>query len=332
MTSKRFFFIIFSIAVSAGSLVLILQVVPLGDVIQSMRRADAGYLLLALICVALALLTRGIRWWDLLNRRLSLLDATHMVNVMFLGNQLPLRMGEVARGVLATRRGVPLVTSGTSILVERLIDVLVLVLLIAATVNVIPSAASDLTDSAPLLGLLALIGFLMLLSFAHAPGFAFRLLDWLLKAAPVLERLPLRTMLSHILDGVRPLTNLRTLAMTAIWTSLAWGCAFATFYFAHLALGIRVDYTISVPLGIALSALSIAFPVSIAALGPFEVAILVSGRVAGMSDVEALALGFLLHGITVCSYIVWGTIGLLALGASPGTAFSAGGSKGSDSS
>jgi len=332
MTSRRLFFILFSIAISAGSLVLILRVVPIGDVFQSMRRADPAYLLLAFISVALALLTRGIRWWDLLNRRLSLLDATHMINVMFLGNQLPLRMGEVARGVLATRRGVPLVTSGTSIVVERLIDVLVLVLLIAATVDNIPSAASEITDRAPLLGLLALIGFLTLLLFAHAPGVAFRLLDGLLHAVPVLKRLPLRTMLGHILDGVKPLTDIRTLIMTAIWTSLAWGCAFATFYFSHLALGISVDYTISVPLGIALSALSIAFPVSIAALGPFEVAILVSGRVAGMTDVEALALGFLLHGINVFSYIIWGTIGLLALGASPGAAFAAVESEAADSS
>jgi uncharacterized membrane protein YbhN (UPF0104 family) len=130
-------------------------------------------------------------------------------------------------------------------------------------------------------------------------------------------------MLGHILDGLQPLTDLRTLIFTAVWTVLAWGCAFATLYFAHLALGIEVDYALSVPLGISLTALSIALPVSIAALGPFEVAILVTGQAVGMSDVEAIALGFLLHGVNVFSYIVWGIVGLLALGASPAAAFAA---------
>ncbi|MDE2854509.1 MAG: lysylphosphatidylglycerol synthase transmembrane domain-containing protein [Chloroflexota bacterium] len=323
MTNRRLAFILVSIIVSALSLALILRVVPFGDVIQSMRHADPFYLLLAFASVAVALLTRGIRWWGLLNRRLSLLDATHMVNVMFLGNQLPLRLGEVARGVLATRRGVPLVTSGTSIVVERLIDMLMLVLVIAATVGNMPAAPAELTDRASVFGALALVGFLALLIFAHAPGFANRLLDKLIKIAPTLERLPLRTMLGQLLDGLQPLTEIRTLIFTAVWTVIAWGAAFATLYFTHLALGIEVNYAISVPLGISLTALSIALPVSIAALGPFEVAILVTGQMVGMSDVEAIALGFLLHGINVISYAVWGVLGLLALGASPATAFAA---------
>ena len=206
---------------------------------------------------------------------------------------------------------------------ERLIDMLILVLVIAATVSNVPAAPADLTDKASLFGALALLGFLALLAFAHAPGFANSLLDRLIDVAPALERIPLRTMLGQLLDGLQPLTELRTLIFTAFWTVLAWGAAFATFYFTHLALGIEVDYAVSVPLGISLTALSIALPVSIAALGPFEVAILVTGQLVGMSDVEAIALGFLLHGINVISYAIWGTVGLLALGASPATAFAA---------
>ncbi len=323
MINRRLAFILVSIVVSALSLALILQVAPIGDVIQSMRTADPFYLLLAFACVAVALLTRGIRWWGLLNRRLSLLDATHMVNVMFLGNQLPLRLGEVARGVLATRRGVPLVTSGTSIVVERLIDMLTLVLVIAATVSNMPAAPAELTDRASLFGALALFAFVALLLFAHAPGFANRLLEKLLKIAPALERIPLRTILGQLLDGLQPLTEMRTLIFTAVWTVIAWGAAFVTLYFTHLALGIEVNYAISLPLGISLTSLSIALPVSVAALGPFEVAILVTGQLVGMSDVDAIALGFLLHGINVISYAVWGTVGLLALGASPATALAA---------
>ncbi|MCY3864455.1 MAG: lysylphosphatidylglycerol synthase transmembrane domain-containing protein [Chloroflexi bacterium] len=323
MSARRLLFFVASIAVSVGSLALILRSVPFEEVLNSLSKTDPVYLLLTVFAIALSLLTRGVRWWILLNRRISVLESFHMINVMFLGNQLPFRLGEVARGVLATRRGVPLVTSGTSIVVERLIDVLMLVLLIAATVSRMPDAPADLTDQASLLGLLALVGFLILLIFAYAPASAHRLLDKLLRAVKPLQRLPMKTLLSHLLDGLQPLTDMRTLLWTALWTLLAWTAALAALYFSHRALGIEVNYSISVPLGIALTAISIAMPISIAALGPFEFAIVVTGRFVGMSDAEAIALGFLLHGINVISYAAWGTIGLLALGASPAIAFGA---------
>lgn len=321
MNVRRLFFFVASISVSVGSLALILRTVPFSDVLNSLSRTDPVYLLLTVFAIALSLLTRGVRWWILLNRRITVLESFHMINVMFLGNQLPFRLGEVARGVLATRRGVPLVTSGTSIVVERLIDVLMLVLLIVATVSRMPDAPAELTEQASLFGLLGFVGFLTLLVFAYAPESAHRLLDKLLRVFKPLQRLPMKTMLSQLLDGLQPLTDRRTLLWTAIWTLLAWMAPLAALYFSHMALGIKVNYVISVPLGIALTAISIAMPISIAALGPFELAIVVTGRLVGMSDADAIALGFLLHGINVISYAAWGTIGLLALGASPAIVF-----------
>ena len=144
MTAKRILFILASIIVSAISLALVLRAVPVSDVINSLRSADPAFLLIALLFATLALLTRGIRWWLLLDRRISVVESFHMVNVMFLGNQLPFRLGEVARGILATRRGVPLVVSGASIIVERLIDMLVVVLVIAFAVSLLPSVPTDI--------------------------------------------------------------------------------------------------------------------------------------------------------------------------------------------
>ncbi|MDE2775484.1 MAG: lysylphosphatidylglycerol synthase transmembrane domain-containing protein [Chloroflexota bacterium] len=323
MSARRLVFIIASVVVSAVSLYLILRAAPLSDVIERLGSADPIYLLLALLAVVMSLFTRAIRWWILLNRRITLMESFHMINVMFLGNQLPLRLGEVARGVLATRRGVPLVISGTSIVVERLIDVLTLALVIAATVSMMPTAPAELRDKGLLFGALSLCGFLTLLFFAHAPAAAQNLLNKLLSAFPPLRRLPLKMMLEHLLDGLQPLTDIRTLLSTAFWTALAWAAALTAFFVLHLALGIKVNYLLSALLGITLTSLSIAMPVSIAALGPFEVAILATGQTVGMSDHEAIALGLLLHGVNLITYAIFGTIGLLALGASPAMAFGA---------
>ncbi len=322
MNSRRLFIALASIAVSVAILLVILRDVPLNEVLESLREADLGYVLVSLLMILLGLVVRGIRWSVLLGRRISYVESTHMINVAFLGNQLPFRFGEVARSILATRKGVALASSASSIVAERLIDTLVVVLVIAISVSQLPLALPEVSERASLFGLLALAGFIVLLGLARFPEWARRLLGAALEAIPPLRRLPLESILVDLLSGLQPLTQVRALAIIGFWTVAGWVFSLITFYFLHLALGIETDFARSVPLGIALAALAIALPVSIAGLGPFEGAILITGQMVGMSQLEAISLGFLFHGVTVLSYALWGTIGLLALGVSPRAEFS----------
>ena len=323
MKLKRLLIVGMSAAVSAILLLLILRDVPLDDVAESLRQADFGMVLLSLLMVALGLAVRGIRWSILLGRRISIVRATHLVNIMFLGNQLPLRLGEVARGVLATRSGVPLATSASSIVAERLIDSLAVVLVIALTVSQLPDAMPELSQRASVFGLLALVCFAALLGLARFPAAAHRMLNALLELIPPLRRLPLQSILADLLGGLQPLTQMRAMFVIGCWTLVGWVLSLLTYYFLHLALGIETNYVISVPLGIALAALAITLPVSIAGLGPFHGAIVVAGQMVGITPVEAISLAFLFHGVTVLSYGLWGAIGLLSLGISPKSAFAA---------
>ena len=322
MNSRRVFIVLASIAVSVAILLVILRDVPLNEVLESLREADLGYVLVSLLMILLGLVVRGIRWSVLLGRRISYVESTHMINVTFLGNQLPFRLGEVARSVLATRKGVPLATSASSIVAERLIDTLVVVLVIAVSVSQLQGELPEVTERALLFGLLALVGFIVLLGLARFPEFAQRFLLAMQEAIPPLRRLPLESILVDLLSGLQPLTQARALIIIGFWTAAGWVFSLITYYCLHLALGIETDFARSVPLGIALAALAIALPVSIAGLGPFEGAILIAGHMVGMGQLEAISLGFLFHGVTVLSYALWGTIGLLALGVSPRSAFS----------
>ncbi len=319
MRKRRLLVLLASFAVSAALLLVILRDVPVDAALESIAAADPGWLLLSFLLVAVSLLLRGIRWSYLLDRRIPIAQATHMVNVMFLGNQLPLRLGEVARGILATRNRVPLATSASSIVVERLLDTLIVVLMIAASVGGSP----EVSEQAALFGAIALLGFFVLLCFARYPQIAHRVLDGLYRLAPFLNRLPLKSLLSDLLDGLQPLTHPRALLSILFWTLVAWGISLIGYYCLHLALGIETDYLRSVPLGASLAALSLALPVSIAGLGPFEGAIVLSGNIVGMDPLDAVSLGFLFHGVSVLSYAIWGALGLMALGVSPASAFRA---------
>lgn len=323
MTRRQLLFLVASIIVSVISLYVVLQNVPIDDVIASIQQADGVYLIIAFVFVTLSMFTRGVRWWGLLGYRIPLIQASHIVNVTFLGNQLPFRMGEVARSLLAIRGGVPVFTSATSIVVERLVDLLVVVVMIAGAVSQLPDVPPEIAQTATVFGLLAVIGFVTLLILARIPDTTHRILDVLLRRIPILKRLPLKMILNHVLDGLQPLTQIRTLLFTLIWSLFAWTASLGGSYFLHIALGIETNYLVSVPLGIGLASLSLAFPASVAALGPFEAAIKWTGDLVGMDPIAAVSLGFLLHGLSVLGYAIWGVLGLLALGVSPDDAFKA---------
>src|SRR5262245_40387580 len=124
---RRVIFLIASVVVSAIFLWLALRGVPLDDVVQSIRQANLLWVIAALICIPAGLWTRAIRWRGLLGSKIEVMQAFHILNIAMLLNQLPFRAGEVARSVLATRSGIPFFTAATSILVERLLDTLLVV-------------------------------------------------------------------------------------------------------------------------------------------------------------------------------------------------------------
>ena len=128
-----------------------------------------------------------------------------------------------------------------------------------------------------------------------------------------------------MLDGLRPLTHPGKAAQALFWTTAGWVFSLVTFYALERALGITgVDLVMGALIGVSLAAFSIAIPVSVAAIGPFESAVRVAGDAVSMSPITATTLGFLFHGVTVLSYAVIGTIGLIALGISLGEVHAAG--------
>jgi len=316
---RRWIFIAVSVIVSALFLVLALRDVPLGDVIAVIQQAEIGWVVLSFIGVAGTLITRAVRWRGLLDNRVPLIQAFHILNITMLLNLLPLRAGELARSLLATRSGVPFVTAATSIVVERLIDVVTVVLMIALAVARLPSVSPLVTQGATLFGALAVVAFLVLVAFARYPHVAHNVLEWLETRIPLLGKLHARKRVDEVLDGLRPLTQPKRALHALVWTVIAWSTSLFTFYAAERALGIEgVDLFAGALLGVALVSLTVAVPVSVASVGPFEGAVRVAGDAVGMTALAGAALGFLFHGVSVLGYAVFGVIGLITLGVSLG--------------
>jgi len=320
---RRVVLIALSILLSAILLWLVLHDVPLKGVEASIQNAKLLWVLLSFMAVLLGLWTRAVRWRALLDDALPLRPAFFIIGITFMLNQLPLRAGEVARSLIVTRHAVPLVTAATSILVERLLDTLLVVLLLVLAVLRLPDVPPSISSAARLFGIAGLGSFIVLLFFAHRPHMAEQMLNVLLRFAPVFERLPLRQWLHHALDGLQPLTAWYRLGHALLWTLISWAFSLLSLYALARALDIQQGIWLVTILGVTLVSLSIAIPVSVAGIGLFEGALLVAGQLAVLTEIEYTALGFLYHGITIFGYLVIGVLGMLALGLSLSEVFRA---------
>ena len=316
---RRVFFIILSIAVSAVFIFLVVRGIPLQDVFEVMAQADIGLVLLSFVMVTVSLFIRGMRWRALLGYRITTREAFFVFSITMMLNQLPLRAGEIARSFIVQRRGVPFVTAATSIVIERILDTLAVVILLVLALTQIPDVPDSVTSAANAFGAASVIAFSLLLISARYPVLFHRTVDGLERLLPVLKRLPLRTTAENVIVGLQPLTRLRTLMIAFMWTALAWAASLLTLIPLFTALGITgVPVVLSAMLGVSLASFSVAIPVSIASIGPFEAAIVLMGQSVGIGEVQSLALGVLNHGLAVLAYVLWGGLGFVVLGVSYG--------------
>ncbi|MBZ0291475.1 MAG: flippase-like domain-containing protein [Anaerolineae bacterium] len=313
---RRTLFILASIVVSGIFLWLALRDVPQQDILASLQQADLGWILVSLGFVTAGLWTRAIRWRGLLGNRVATMQAFHMLNIAMLLNQLPLRAGEVARSVLAMRSGVSFITAATSILVERLLDVLLVVIWLALALTQLPDVPPEMSNAAALFGIAGVIALVMLVVFARRPQLARNLLAFFERFLPFLKRLPLHNLVENVLEGIKPLAHWRSAAHAIGWTIISWTLSLGTFYALARALNIDTDIFLMSVLSVTLASFAIAIPVSVASIGPFEGAVRLSGDAVGLSAAQSLSLGFLFHGINILGYAIWGTIGLVVMGVS----------------
>ncbi|NWF67630.1 MAG: flippase-like domain-containing protein [Chloroflexi bacterium] len=314
---RRNLFIFASIVASVFFLWLALRDIDMAQVISVIAQTHLAWYALGLFTVFLGLWTRAVRWRGLLGFKIPLSHAFHILNIGMMLNLIPLRAGEFARSVLVIRDGVPFVTGATSIVIERVLDTLLVVVTLALLLTRVPAAPEWVTRSALLFGVASVVAFVVLIAFARFPVFGHRVIDELEKRLPLVKRLALGQLLGHMIDGLEPLTHPRRFAHAVGWTLISWVVSLITYYCIEVALGINQgDLWLGAALSMTLASLSIAVPVSVAGIGPFQLAVRAASDMAGIPATLSVPLSLLAHANAVLVYAVLGTIGLLAMGVS----------------
>lgn len=315
MKLRQWVVIVLGILLSGLFLWLALRDLDLNAVAQNLLRTDPLLYLVSILSVLLSLWARAVRWRGLLNNRLPAAQSFHMLNLGMMLNQLPLRFGEVARSALVLRADIPFMTGATSIVVERLLDLVTVLVLLAWSVARAPNAAPVVSSSAILFGIAAVVAFIVLVAFARYPQIAHRMLAWVERLLPFVKRFKLVTLIDHVLEGLRPLTDLRRFVHAVLWTVIAWVISYSTYHLICLSLDISVpDVVLFGILTMCLTSLGIAIPAMVAGIGVFQGAARLAGEIVGVAGQDAAAFGILVHATAVGSYVVLGIIGLMILG------------------
>jgi uncharacterized protein (TIRG00374 family) len=153
---------------------------------------------------------------------------------------LPLRLGEVIRPALLARRvGMGVTPALSSVVLERLFDMLFVILCFLA-LSVLYPLPTDLRRAALLLGAAAVTGFIVLLVAQRNRRRAERLLEALLGPLPVALGRALRPLAAGFFDALGALESAHLVGGVVAYSALLWAANALPFLFALLALGIDV--------------------------------------------------------------------------------------------
>ncbi len=304
--------------VSAAAIVFIITQINLDLFVDAWARARYVYLLPCIVLLLAGLVTRGLRWRVLLDNALPLHRAFSIMNVAYLVNGLlPLRIGELARIYLAGRspQAVPGWRTASTIIVERLLDLLAVVVLMSAALTAGPVPAS-LQSVGVVMGIGSLVGFIILLLLAGHREHLHRILSFTMERTSALSRLDLATWLDQFLDGLQPLTRPRALIMALLWTAVSWLLSVVAGYVLMFAFFDQGDWAVTA-LYIAAAAFAIALPAVPGNVGTYEASILLALVAMGYEQSDtAIAFAVMVHAVNVMVHAATGLIGFVQEGIS----------------
>jgi len=198
----------------------------------------------ALVAVSVATLYIRAQRWRVLLRPVGDVELYPALAATAIGfgasSVLPFRLGELLRPALLGRRaGVGMSAALSSVVLERLFDMLLVIgcFLGVALAYPIPHA---MRQGAWALAVVAAIGFAVLLAMQRNRALADRLIGWLLGWLPARAARGLAPVCTAFLNGLAGLADGATVAVVIAYSIYLWGVIALTFMFGFLALDIQV--------------------------------------------------------------------------------------------
>ena len=225
-----------------------------------------------------------------------------------LNNLLPFRLGEVGRAFLLSRKaGIGFWQVISSIMIERILDIMMAVSLLLSTLPFVVGATWGM-DAAIGTGGIVLLFLLVLYGLVRYRPWAVARFEHLAVRWPVLLRFGERRLTSFF-DGLASLADLRRFLTVMIWMILNWVVAIGQYYLLLSAFSPH-PHLLWVVFTVGVVSLGIAAPSSPGALGVLELSVVAALSVFGLDASAALAFAATFH---ILGYLINGILGSYAL-------------------
>jgi uncharacterized protein (TIRG00374 family) len=286
------------IAISGLFLYATLAAVPIAEVIDALSKARPEWIAVALASLAIGYWLKILRWTLMLRSLGGKVQAreaaTGFLAAVAFNNVLPFRAGDLIRVVAFQRlTGVPASGQVGTLVLERLLDLLVLMTILFATLTFWQSTALDAAMiTAARWAALAII--VAILLFIYAPAPLRLLVRWAEARLPKFR--PAGEGLLRLSDAVHTLSRPAFLLKATGLSVLAWLIEGGVFYAVGQSLGVAASPEAAL-LALSVGTLSTIIPSSPGYVGTFHyfTARVVSGFGAGQAAAAAYAI--LVHAI-----------------------------------
>jgi uncharacterized protein (TIRG00374 family) len=235
--------LLLAVGVSAACLYLATRGVDWGAVVAAIAHARWGWVGVVVVISLVSHVVRAERWRWLLRPvvRAPYWPALSATYIGFGASMvLPLRLGEIVRPALFGRRtGIGLPAALSSVVVERIFDML-FVMLCFVLVALTYEQLATYRDAAWALAGVLVLGTVALLVLARRRAWADRLVAWLTRPLPDRVATGLRGVAGSLLDGMGGVGHGPTLLAVIAYSALLWGLIALTYLCSFLALDIDV--------------------------------------------------------------------------------------------
>ena len=312
---------VIEVAISLGFLALALRGIDFGELWATLRQANYLWLLVGIFATVALLFVKAWRWQLLFlpEHRLSFSSVFTAQCAGYLAtNVLPARAGELTRLVLlVSEQPVSVARTLSTIIVERLQDLLSLVVVLAVLLPFVtlPEMLAAIARGITLAALVGAIG-MVLLSFWKE-----RLLCWahmLLRHVRFLDRPQIYDAIAHLLDGFATLRSRLGLGLFLI-SLLCWIGVIVMAWSAGMAMRLSAPVT-AIAFAVVVTTLTMLVPSSPGYIGVFHYWAAWAVMQFGVPKDQALSFALLWHTTNYLTLSISGLVALAVHGTSLGQA------------
>ncbi len=291
---------------------LALRGVHLHQVWDALLQADYAYLVPAFLLLLVAIGTKVARWEILFypNRGIPYKHLLAAMGIGYLGNNiLPARIGELIRAyVIGESASVSKAQALATIVVERLLDVLTLLLFLAFLLPALKVPAW-MAQSFIVVGIAAPAATLVLALVSGVERWLMAATSWLEKKASFLARLRLSDGVEGFMVGLEILRRKSLLPALAGWSIFSWVASGLSYYVVMLAFHIHQPVTTAF-LVLCVTSLGMVVPSSPGYVGVFHYLTVVVLDLLGVPKDLALSYALVLHATVYITLSVTGIYGM----------------------